>query len=694
MAQKYWIDEYFVDQSRNQITRGDQTTTLPPKALAVLTYLSQHQGDVVSHDAIMTEVWKDTVVSPNSLQRCITQLRKTLGDDSKQQSIIKTHARQGYSLERKVNWQHSGESQGNEEAKSTKHQYLSTVALVIICFSLLTLGFVNLPSKPTIMSFDRLTPVTASDEKEGNASYSPDGKYILFHRYTGQCKNHLWAKDLTTQKEHQLTETAAWYGSHSFSPDQKQLVFLANEDCDQQIKANVCWNMVTLNLVKALQAPQSTKLLKRCEGPKYNIPHWLNDGSIAMLQKLDAHWKVVRYSSTDMKRTDFYAPNDKQLYSLAYSAKHDLIAIIGINKDGEHILDVMDMSGNLVSSASLKRPAGLSPFEYIYPKFDAIHEQLFFATKKKLFTLSYQGDITEIPVPLYQHIYNASMHPNGDKLVATYGTYDTDIAQFSLDASATSQSIKDVSQVSKPLPSIARSIFREKDGYFQPHGRMIAFLSERSGSNQLWLTEEGNARQLSDLALETPIGGFSWSSNGQSIILAANGQLLRVSLDGKTQTLATNLVIKHLFKSTVDDTLLLTTDISGSENLVTYQSKTEKLTILAEASVEWAAMSSSGVVVYLDDNRDYWRVESNGPVKIEQLGSRGGQGRFVMAGNMLYGVDKLNKLWRYDLDIGDYQVLRSLGENISNLSDIKRQRVLVTQVIAAKKEVIELTLGN
>ena len=104
MAEQYWIGGFFIDLSRNQITQNMQSQVVAPKALAVLTYLAENQGKVVSHDALLEKVWQDTVVSTNTLQRSIAQLRKALGDDGKVQVYIKTHAKQGYSLECNVQW--------------------------------------------------------------------------------------------------------------------------------------------------------------------------------------------------------------------------------------------------------------------------------------------------------------------------------------------------------------------------------------------------------------------------------------------------------------------------------------------------------------------------------------------------------------------------------------------------------------
>ena len=79
MAKQYWIDEIFIDISRNQIIHLGESHLLPPKSLQVLTCLAKHQGRVVGYEEIMEHVWKDTIISPNTLQSSIAQLRKVLG---------------------------------------------------------------------------------------------------------------------------------------------------------------------------------------------------------------------------------------------------------------------------------------------------------------------------------------------------------------------------------------------------------------------------------------------------------------------------------------------------------------------------------------------------------------------------------------------------------------------------------------
>ena len=55
MTEQYWIGDFFINLPRNQITHDEHTQALPPKALAVLTYLAKHQGDVVSQEDLLNQ---------------------------------------------------------------------------------------------------------------------------------------------------------------------------------------------------------------------------------------------------------------------------------------------------------------------------------------------------------------------------------------------------------------------------------------------------------------------------------------------------------------------------------------------------------------------------------------------------------------------------------------------------------------
>jgi len=703
MAQKYWINNSFIDLSRNQITQQGLTVAMQPKALAVLTYLAEHQGSVVSQDAIMTHVWQETIVSPNSLQRCIAQLRKALGDNGKNQSLIKTHAKQGYSLETEVKWQLTE----NFQNKVSRIQLFTTsfasppklAALLIGILVLSILGFGSFSTDSSELVFNQLTPLTTSDEKEGGASYSPDGRYIVFHRYDGLCESNLWAIDLKSQQEIQLTQSAAWYSSLSFSPDGKQLIFLARNGCKQvnntaKNQTVECRDLVTLHFGQALNKPQQPKVIKKCQELEFNMPHWLNDESIAMLQNIDDAWKIMRHTTNNNQVSELYAPKDRAIYKLSYSASQNLIAAISTNDLGQHMLDILDNEGELLSSHIINRPVGMSPFIYFNPSFSPIGEQLVFSTKKKLFSLSFNGDITEIKVPLYENIYGVSFNPVGTKLVATYGTLDTDIARINFNEISKEQPKLDFNQVFQPYPSISRSTSKDQDAKYQPNGDLITFISERSGTKQLWITDDKHPRQLTQFPLGTIIDGIGWSTDSESIFMAVNGNLYRVSLAGKVELIPLDVMVNQLFQSDFSNTLLLLTGGSSKNKLMTFNTLNGELTLSAETNAQWAAINEDGVMVYLDENHDYWRIDAMDPFKITDLNHSQKNYRLVMTKKAVMGINDNHQLWSFNLQTDKYKVIQQLNKYAGYISDAQQEQLLLTQIISAKKEIVELSTVN
>jgi len=76
--------------------RGEVMTKLTPKAFAVLSYLIEHPGRIVTKEELFAAVWPETVVSDAALSVCVRELRKELGDDAKTPQYIETVHRRGF----------------------------------------------------------------------------------------------------------------------------------------------------------------------------------------------------------------------------------------------------------------------------------------------------------------------------------------------------------------------------------------------------------------------------------------------------------------------------------------------------------------------------------------------------------------------------------------------------------------------
>jgi TolB-like protein/DNA-binding winged helix-turn-helix (wHTH) protein/tetratricopeptide (TPR) repeat protein len=92
------IGEWRVDPSLDQITQGGKTVKLEPRAMRVLVCLAEHAGQVVSVEQLLDAVWKDVVVTPDSVYQAVGGLRRALGDDTKEPTYIANVLRRGYRL--------------------------------------------------------------------------------------------------------------------------------------------------------------------------------------------------------------------------------------------------------------------------------------------------------------------------------------------------------------------------------------------------------------------------------------------------------------------------------------------------------------------------------------------------------------------------------------------------------------------
>src|SRR5882757_9316927 len=92
------IGAWRVDPALDEISRGGTTVKLEPRAMRVLLCLAEHAGQVVSVDQILDAVWKDVVVTPDSVYQAVAGLRRALGDDTKEPAYIANVLRRGYRL--------------------------------------------------------------------------------------------------------------------------------------------------------------------------------------------------------------------------------------------------------------------------------------------------------------------------------------------------------------------------------------------------------------------------------------------------------------------------------------------------------------------------------------------------------------------------------------------------------------------
>jgi len=90
------FDSFGLDTSNECLWQNGGQIPLPPKPFAVLRYLVENPGRLVTHNELLDALWPDTFVQPQVLRTYMLELRKILGDDAKQPRFIQTVPKRGY----------------------------------------------------------------------------------------------------------------------------------------------------------------------------------------------------------------------------------------------------------------------------------------------------------------------------------------------------------------------------------------------------------------------------------------------------------------------------------------------------------------------------------------------------------------------------------------------------------------------
>jgi TolB-like protein/DNA-binding winged helix-turn-helix (wHTH) protein/Tfp pilus assembly protein PilF len=91
---------YVLNLDRGCLLLDGNEITLRPKTFAVLHYLMENAGRLVSKDELFDAVWPNLSVTDDALVQSVGELRRALGDEG--QRLIKTVPRRGYRFEAEV----------------------------------------------------------------------------------------------------------------------------------------------------------------------------------------------------------------------------------------------------------------------------------------------------------------------------------------------------------------------------------------------------------------------------------------------------------------------------------------------------------------------------------------------------------------------------------------------------------------
>ena len=88
--------EFRLDETTGRLLKGDRPVALTPKAFAVLHYLVERPGRLITKIELLGALWPDVFVGDAVLKSTIREVRRALDDDAAAPRFIETAHRRGY----------------------------------------------------------------------------------------------------------------------------------------------------------------------------------------------------------------------------------------------------------------------------------------------------------------------------------------------------------------------------------------------------------------------------------------------------------------------------------------------------------------------------------------------------------------------------------------------------------------------
>jgi DNA-binding winged helix-turn-helix (wHTH) protein/TolB-like protein len=98
LRQGFTIGDWEVLPLRGVLRNGEQEERPEPRVFGVLIALAMRNGDLVTRDELVDELWDGRPTSDEPINRCLSQLRGHLGDKSRPHRYVETLTRRGYRL--------------------------------------------------------------------------------------------------------------------------------------------------------------------------------------------------------------------------------------------------------------------------------------------------------------------------------------------------------------------------------------------------------------------------------------------------------------------------------------------------------------------------------------------------------------------------------------------------------------------
>ena len=491
------VGHYRVDVRARRIIGEGGEVRVEPKVMEVFCCLAERPGEVVSKEEFMEEVWSDAIVTDDALLRCIAELRKAFGDDAQRPEYIETIRSQGYRLIAPLREEEAPpeEQPGQEmadasppanpvllpEALAPSTESWKGWALLLAVVALAAAGVLSWASRSSTSSIEplRAVPLTSLRGEEVDPALSPDGERVVFARRRQSSEAYdLYLKERGHELPRRLTDTPTEDRHPAFSPDGRRIAFVREEGAETSI-AIVPVTGGPPRRVKTLRTRDVQKLA------------WSPDGRTLAFSAHEAPYEPFSLFSFSLETLEV-----QKLTAPASDARGDFAP--AFSPDGEHLAfmrspvsHIADVFVVPVRGEGDVRRLTTDNADITGLDWTPDGENIVFSSDRAgeygLWQVPSEGGSPRWVATTHSGtLHQPTMARARRALVYVRRSDETNIWKKTLAGeNARADSLAAVSIIS--------STRHETDPTLSPDGRRLAFVSDRTGSDQLWTADASGA---------------------------------------------------------------------------------------------------------------------------------------------------------------------------------------------------------
>lgn len=520
LSSPFMVGPWLVEPAWRRLSRGSESCSVEPRVMQLLALLAAAPGRPVTRDRLLDAVWPDRYVNEDALSRAVSQLRRVLSDDPRDPRFIRTLHKGGYCLVAPVRLL---DDKTSSRASLLDDRWRPWPVFAALIALLLLSGLVLVaPRRGAVHRAEAAlvpVPLTSEPGREIDPAISPDGSRLAFGASTDAGYDLFWRR-IGEGRAERLTHDGQFSGYPAWSPDGRLIAFISGDRAVAAIEIIAVADGARRRLLElpswsgGLDWSPDGRLLA-CSVGEADQPR-----NILLIDLVSGERRTIsRGTSSWGDRRPVFSPDGRRIAFLRDA---------GLGLDRILVADLADPER---VRPAVDRPAEIRGFDWgatgRFIVYSAATRQGF-----RLWRAPLHGATAQPIASEGGEVFNPSLASNG-AVVAEAVDRDIDIWR------------QDVSGAG--AAPLLRSTFDDYEATYSPDGRSIAFVSERSGTPELWVADAdgGNARQLTRFG-GPRLGSTFWSPDGRRLafhaleqgyaatfaIPAAGGQAVRIAGGG------------------------------------------------------------------------------------------------------------------------------------------------------------------